>query len=130
MKIIRGSLLEFLPASHEDPRQPGVLKKVLATRDDLLSGQVQMVNWSEMPVGSEFQRHYHEDMQEVFVLISGQAEMQVGDQFAALTAGDAILVEPREIHCMKNTGNQPVRYLVFGISTGAGGQTIVVPSAE
>ena len=43
MKIVRGNSLEFIPASHEDSQNPGVLKKVLATRNDLIAGRVQMV---------------------------------------------------------------------------------------
>ena len=36
MQIIRGSEIPLVAASHEDPKNPGVLKRVLATRDQLL----------------------------------------------------------------------------------------------
>ena len=36
MQIVRGSEIEFVPASHEDPQNPGVLKRVLATKNDLI----------------------------------------------------------------------------------------------
>ncbi len=128
MKIVRGNTLEFVPASHEDSQNPGVLKKVLATHEDLIEGRVQMVNWSHLPVGSQFQPHYHEDMQEVFVIINGAVSMTVDDRVVALRGGDAILIDAREVHQMKNDSNQNVDYVVFGISTEAGGQTVVVPS--
>lgn len=126
MQLIRGSQLDFVPASHEDPEKPGVLKRVLATKNDLLKGQVQMVNWSRLPQGSSFQSHYHEDMQEVFVMLSGPVRMQVDDQAVELSAGDAILIAPREIHEMTNLSESDVEYLVFGISTEEGGKTVVV----
>lgn len=126
MKVIRGDEIIFSPASHEDPRNPGVLKKVLATKENLQAGQVQMVNWSKCPKGSSFQRHYHEDMQEVFVIINGTVEMEVEDSRVALAATDTILIEPKEVHKMTNTCDEDVHYLVFGIASGQGGKTVVV----
>lgn len=126
MKVIRGSDLEFTPASHEDPNDPGCLKRVLATKADLLDGRVQMVNWSKLPAGKSFQRHYHEDMQEVFVLIDGEVTMQVQGQQVRLAGGDCIVIQPREAHEMTNICGHDVSYLVFGISTEQGGKTVVI----
>lgn len=126
MQIVRGSEIEFVPASHEDPQNPGVLKRVLATKNDLIRGQVQMVNWARLPVGSAFQPHYHEDMQEVFVMLNGKVAMSVEGQHYELAGGDAILIEPREIHQMQNLCDEDVEYVVFGISTEQGGKTINV----
>lgn len=126
MQIVRGSEIEFVPASHEDPQNPGVLKRVLATKNDLLRGQVQMVNWSRLPIGSAFQPHYHEDMQEVFVMLNGKVLMSVEGQGHELSGGDAILIEPREIHQMQNLCDEDVEYVVFGISTEQGGKTVNV----
>jgi mannose-6-phosphate isomerase-like protein (cupin superfamily) len=126
MQIIRGSDLPFIPASHEKPERPGVLKKVLGTRTDFVHGQVQMLNWSLCPQGSSFRRHYHEDMQEVFVILNGEVAMEVEGQMVALKAGDAVFVSPREVHKMTNTCAEDVAYLVFGVSTGQHGKTVVV----
>ena len=125
MEIIRGDQIPLTPASHEDPADPGVLKRVLATHRHLIEGQVQMVNWSRIPAGKSFRRHLHEDMQEVFIILNGRVEMQVGDSSCRLDAGDAILIDPMEIHRMTNPGPDDVNYVVFGISSGAGGKTIV-----
>lgn len=126
MKIVRGNDLEFTPASHESPDDPGCLKRVLATHADLIEGKVMMVNWSKLPVGKSFQLHYHEDMQEVFVLFDGQVNMSVDDQQVELHSGDAILVEPKEKHDMTNIGSSDAIYLVFGISKQTGGKTVIV----
>ena len=91
MQIIRGDQIDFVPASHEDPKDPGVLKRVLATKSHLIDGRVQMVNWSRLPVGKSFQPHYHEDMQEVFIVLNGTVEMTVTDMTCTLNGGDAIL---------------------------------------
>ena len=102
MRVIRGSEISFVPASHEDPQNPGVLKRILAKRDDLLDGRIQMINWASLPASSQFQSHYHEDMQEVFIILKGPVAMTVNDDVTELNAGDAIVIEPREIHSMKN----------------------------
>lgn len=125
MKVIRGTEIEFLPASHEDPSNPGVLKRVLATNSDLLSGQVMMVNWARLPEGSSFQNHYHEDMQEVFVMLGGPVVMTVDGDRTELIAGDAIVIDPREAHKMENASSGDVDYIVFGISLMEGGRTVV-----
>lgn len=126
MQLVRGSQIEFEPASHENPRDPGVLKRVLASKDQLLKGQVMMVNWSQLPIGKSFQAHYHEDMQEVFIILNGTVVMTVSDIANELSKGDAILIDPREIHKMENVCDEAVEYVVFGISTEADGKTVVV----
>jgi len=127
MKIIRCADLEFSPASHENPEDPGCLKRVLATKTDLLSGRVQMVNWSKLPAGKSFQSHYHEDMQEVFVLVDGTVGMRVDGREFRLDAGDCVLIDPHEVHSMTNASDRDVSYVVFGISTEQGGKTVVMP---
>lgn len=89
MRLIRSTDAEFTAAAHEDPRKPGVLKRVLAARDELMHGRVQMINWARLPVGSSFRTHYHEDMEEIFILVQGQAEMNVEQTSTALGPGDA-----------------------------------------
>jgi len=110
MQIVRGDQIDFIPA----------------TKNHLIDGRVQMVNWSRLPAGKSFQPHYHEDMQEVFIILNGTVEMTVTDMTCELNGGDAILISPKEIHQMKNTCDDAVDYVVFGISTEQGGKTVNV----
>ncbi|MCA9148698.1 MAG: cupin domain-containing protein [Planctomycetales bacterium] len=126
MRIIRAADQEFVPASHEDPKNPGVLKRVIATKDEMLAGRCQMINWAKLPVGHSFRAHYHEDMEETFILIRGQASMRVGAEIVDLAAGDTVVVAPHEVHEMRNSGDEEVEYVVMGISLGLNGKTIVV----
>ncbi len=41
MRIIRSTESEFVPASHEDPKSPGALQRVVLGKDDLMEGKVQ-----------------------------------------------------------------------------------------
>ena len=130
MQFIPANDSPFIPASHEDPRNPGVLKRVIATRSDFQSGQVQMLNWAHLPAGMSFQSHYHEDMQEVFVLITGEVTMTCGDCVFTMSPGDTIIVAPGEVHQMQNIGAEAAEYIVFGISSQKGGRTVVVKGID
>jgi mannose-6-phosphate isomerase-like protein (cupin superfamily) len=126
MKTIRSADLSFVPASHENPLAPGVWKRVLLQKADLRPGIVQMVNWASLPVGKSFAPHYHEDMQEIFVIVQGEARIAVGEETTLLRRGDAVLIDPREVHEMWNNGTEAVEYLAIGITAGTGGRTVVV----
>ncbi len=126
MRIVRSSEIDYVPASHEDPNQPGVLKRVLATKEQMLDGRPQMINWARLPVGSSFRLHYHEDMEESFIIVTGTVEMRVNGEPYQLNAGDMLVVSPGERHDMENTSDNDVEYIVIGVSLGKGGKTIVV----
>jgi mannose-6-phosphate isomerase-like protein (cupin superfamily) len=130
MKIIRAADKSFIPASHENPLAPGVWKKVLFQRDGLQPGTVQMVNWARLPAGSSFSAHYHEDMQEIFIIVAGEAEMAVSGETVVLGRGDTIAIDPAEIHRMTNRGSEDVEYVVLGITGNRGGKTVVVATPE
>jgi mannose-6-phosphate isomerase-like protein (cupin superfamily) len=126
MKIIRSKDVALVPASHEDLTSPGALKKVLLDRHDLMEGRVQMINWALLPKSRSFARHYHEDMEEVFVIIHGNARITVGDQEAVLGPGDAVVIAAGIVHKMENTGTDDVEYVVVGISGTGRGKTVVI----
>jgi len=126
MRIIRTCDLPLIPASHENPLSPGVWKRVLLKKADLQTGTVQMVNWASLPAGNTFAPHYHEDMQEIFVMIQGVARITVDAETTILGRGDAILIDPHEVHQMWNHGSEDAEYLAIGISAGRGGRTVAV----
>ena len=126
MRIIRFDAQPYVPASHEDAAKPGVLKKIMCGRDDLAAGRVQMINWALLGPGKAFQAHYHEDMQEIFVITAGTAHMTVGSETAILAPGDAVVVPEQAVHVMENRGAEDVRYVVVGVAREAGGRTVVV----
>ena len=125
MKYIAAETAPFVPASHENPDQPGVFKRVVATAPEFQRGHIQMLNWARLPGGSSFQKHYHEDMQEVFILLSGKTQMKSESESYELKPGDVVIVEAREQHKMTNLLSTDAEYIVFGISSEQGGQTIV-----
>jgi mannose-6-phosphate isomerase-like protein (cupin superfamily) len=126
MRLIRATDQPFVPASHEDPQRPGVLKRVILTKDEVLDGRVQMINWARLPAASSFRAHYHEDMEEAFMIVAGRCVMDVDGNRYDLGPGDTLVVAPHEIHAMYNPGSVQVEYIVVGVSLGRNGRTIVV----
>jgi len=126
MKIIKSKDMEFIPASHEDPQDPGVLKKILVEKDDLVKGRVQMINWAKLLPQKEFVAHYHEDMQEIFMILNGEAKFIINDKEETVRKGDIVVVPIKRVHSMKNETDEAIEYIVMGVATGEDGKTIVV----
>jgi mannose-6-phosphate isomerase-like protein (cupin superfamily) len=125
MKIFRLKDLGWIPAGHENRESPSVRKKVLLQKADLSEGRVQMVNWCRMEPEKAFRAHYHEDMEEIFIILKGQAKIFVDGQEAEMGEGDAVVIPPTIVHEIKNVGREDLEYLAVGISQGKGGKTIL-----
>lgn len=115
MKIVRFKDLDFIPASHEDPKDPGVLKKILLKVADLPEGRIQMINWARMPVGKTFKPHFHERMIEVFIFLNGRVKAKIEDEEEMLQKGDCVIAMENQIHSFKNISNVDVEYIAMGI---------------
>lgn len=85
-----------------------------------------MLNWAKMPAGSSFARHYHEDMQEVFVIVEGQVEIRIDDESGRLGRGDAVIIPPAAKHEMFNLSSGEAEYIAIGVSREQAGKTVVV----
>jgi mannose-6-phosphate isomerase-like protein (cupin superfamily) len=69
-------------------------------------------------------------MQEVFLMISGEVQMTVDAETRRMGPGDAVLVDPGEIHQMQNLLGTAAEYIVFGITAGRGGRTVVIEAGR
>lgn len=116
MKIIRFKDIAQVPASHEDPKDSGAVKKVLLTGEEGIRGTIQMMNWATLLPGKSFRPHYHESMLEIFVMMADGVVAIIDGKEVSLHRGDALVVEYRETHKMKNTTAAPIEYLVVGVA--------------
>jgi mannose-6-phosphate isomerase-like protein (cupin superfamily) len=64
-------------------------------------------------------------MEEVFLILKGQAKIRVAGEEAGMAKGEAVVIPPREVHEMENIGAQDLEYLALGISQGKGGKTLL-----
>jgi mannose-6-phosphate isomerase-like protein (cupin superfamily) len=127
MNIIDINTLPELPASHENSSDPGVYKKILFTLKDFGKPSIiQMINWARLPIRKSFSGHYHEDMDEVFIILSGKATVQIGKEIKEVGKQHAVLIPALKAHKMTNVGNEDVYYVVVGVSRQQNGKTINV----
>jgi mannose-6-phosphate isomerase-like protein (cupin superfamily) len=125
MKKIDINSLDYIAAGHEDNRKPGVIKKILFTKDDFgKSNHIQMINWACLPVGKSFTSHFHEDMDEVFIILSGRARIRVDGQEEVIKKMDALLIPAKSEHYMENIGKEDVYYVVIGSAGNGNGKTV------
>ena len=119
--------IKNIAAGHEDDSEPGVLKKVLFTWEELPKGRrLQMINWATLPSGKRFRKHFHQDMDEIFIILNGSVNITVNNEVEKLTKGDAVVVPANLEHTMTNLGDTPIQYIAIGIIAGEDGRTVVV----
>jgi mannose-6-phosphate isomerase-like protein (cupin superfamily) len=82
-----------------------------------------------MSAGKSLALHYHEYMEEVFIILSGEAEFEIDGEKETLEATDAVYVPQQAKHQMKNIGTGDLEYLAIGVVTKSGGKTVVVEKA-
>jgi len=126
MKIVRFKELDFIPASHENPKDPGALKKVLLKAGDLPYGKIQMINWARIPVGKKFEPHYHQSMIEVFIMMNGRVKAKIDNEEVVLEKGDMVIAKEGQVHTFENLGQEDVNYFALGLATSDGGKSINV----
>ncbi|OGG11670.1 hypothetical protein A2Z00_00045 [Candidatus Gottesmanbacteria bacterium RBG_13_45_10] len=124
--MIKFQNIQEVPASHEDAKDPAVIKRVLIDVKSHLQGAIQMINWAILFPRKAFQAHYHEDMYEIYVIIKGSPVISIDNKKTTLYDGDAVIIEPKEVHEMYNPTDHPIPYIVIGISGGNQGKSVNV----
>jgi mannose-6-phosphate isomerase-like protein (cupin superfamily) len=89
---------------------------------------------SMLPGESTAIRHAHKQNEELYLVVSGQGEMQLDGQVLPLRAGTAVRVAPAADRCWRATGSEPMAYVVIQAKAGsleqaAAGDGIVLEGA-
>jgi mannose-6-phosphate isomerase-like protein (cupin superfamily) len=64
-----------------------------------------------VPVGGATLLHRHSESEELYHVLAGSGRMTLGDEEFSIAPGDSILIPPGTPHCLRNTGDQPLRLL-------------------
>jgi mannose-6-phosphate isomerase-like protein (cupin superfamily) len=92
----------------------GIEKRVI-----LRSGEVPSVTTFAQACfapGQETTVHAHQTMYEIYLVESGGGEILVDGRNVELTPGVSVIVEPRELHQVRNTGTIDLVLTYFGIA--------------
>lgn len=86
------------------PRTYGVMKMLAGGRNlKTANGDLRIL---EIKVGESTSLHYHKKSESVFHVVAGDMEMEVDGQVVGLQAGDTLLIEPGEVHVLRNRGKK------------------------
>lgn len=55
--------------------------------------------------------HFHKQTEEIYFILEGTGEMQLGNKRMMVKKNDSILISPGQVHCIKNTGDSDLRFL-------------------
>ena len=109
MDSINISELEFTKSSH--PRQ---LKKVIFKGSEMKSSITQ-VAYAELLAGEIIDEHFHDSMEEVFLVLDGNCEFCLDGVPQVLTKDSVIKIAPKIKHKLKALTETKLYY--FGVST-------------
>jgi mannose-6-phosphate isomerase-like protein (cupin superfamily) len=79
-----------------------------------------------VPPHSDFEQgtgHYHEEIEELYVIASGTLTMRVGDDVHSVGAGSVVRVAPRTPRSHRNEGDEPVEIWAVSRKLGHGDAT-------
>jgi mannose-6-phosphate isomerase-like protein (cupin superfamily) len=65
-----------------------------------------------LPPGHSVTPHHHQELEEIYYIVSGSGVMTVGSEQREVGPGDAVYIPRRHRHTLENTGAEPIRLLV------------------
>jgi mannose-6-phosphate isomerase-like protein (cupin superfamily) len=68
----------------------------------------QSVAEATVPRGGETVEHYHRTTEEVYIFVSGEGRMRLGDEESGVRAGDTLVIPPGARHKLWNSGPEPL----------------------
>ena len=86
--------------------------------NDLADRRVKFVHDDVLAPGVSIGLHEHSDDEEYYFIVSGSGTMTLNDERVDVSDGDIAAVFPGGKHALENTGNGPLRIIVFSVATG------------
>jgi mannose-6-phosphate isomerase-like protein (cupin superfamily) len=93
---------------------------------DALEGEQIAVTCIRVPAHSDFEQgtgHFHEEIEEVYIVTRGELTMRFGDDVVKLGAGSVARVAPRTERSHRNEGDEPVEMWAVSKRLGRGDAT-------
>ena len=65
----------------------------------------------QIPPGKSSSLHYHKESEETYFILEGQGAMNLDGKTFVINPGQAILIQPGEIHQISNQGDSELNFL-------------------
>ncbi len=85
------------------------IRELLAHRNSCI--KLQSLAEARLDVGCFTTAHRHPKTEEIYYILSGRAEMRIGDEVCNVSVGDAIAIPPGKVHQITNTGAEQLTFL-------------------
>ena len=85
------------------------IRELLAYRNSCIANQ--SLAEARLPVGATTTRHRHPKTEEIYYILAGRGQMQIGDETQPVVPGDAIAIPPGASHQITTTGGEPLKFL-------------------
>lgn len=79
----------------------------------LVAGNVKSHSLAEItiPPGNASSQHFHKFSEESYLILSGEATLDIDGQVFKLNPGEAVLIEPHEIHQISNQTDEDLVFI-------------------
>jgi len=95
----------------------GFAVKEIVGCDGVLRSKASSLAYFELQPEHAFAAHFHRYSHEIYLCVSGRAQLVVNGDPIDLTAGDVVLLEPNDDHTGRAVGGEPFVY--WAITTPA-----------
>ncbi len=85
------------------------IRELLAYRNSCIRNQT--LAEARLAPGAATTPHKHLQTEEIYFILEGDGEIQVGQEFRTVRPNDAIAIPPGELHQITNTGRVMLRFL-------------------
>jgi len=83
-----------------------------------------------IPPGGTAMPHFHKKTEETYLILSGVATLKIQEEKLVLVAGEAVLIEPGEIHQIKNNGKENLVFIAVCVPAWQPDDSFEVPVKE
>ncbi len=113
---------------HLDNSGDEVLQEILGTQ----MGSIESHSLAQVVIhpGGASQPHFHRKTEESYLILSGQAELLIDGQEHTLSPGDAIVIQPSEMHQIRNKMNYDLVFLAVCVPAWSPGDSFEANHTE
>ena len=115
--IAHKSGLDWRLLSMAGPKTHGDIEAEVGPQFQCLKA-ITYVSLAKLQPSLSYERHTHEDHEEVYYIITGKGTIKIGDEVTRFRDGDIIYIPEKTGHSITNDGEEMVEFLAFGGHTG------------
>jgi mannose-6-phosphate isomerase-like protein (cupin superfamily) len=65
--------------------------------------------------GQDIALHFHNDLEELYYILSGYGNMTIGEEKKEISRNDVVYIPKTAPHSLTNTGNVPLRFVTLSV---------------